>query len=219
MVAVGDRQVAISWEGQGTLVCDGQALNPVLRIPDDLSYGSANECWVEFPEGASNKLRLQCNASTCTVSGAGATNKVHLDEGEAELAAPSPLADKPPMFELVASAPPQSSRPEPPSGSVYDEAVVLQAAPEFFAVQAVALADAADVDRYVREHRLEGTVRVVVESGGALYHAVIVGIFPNLEQARVQAASVRGTPPWIRRVSDLQRAIRRGGELREGADP
>ena len=87
-----NNELAFTWEGQGTLICNGLATNSLLRVPEDLPYGPAIECWVEFPEGRSNSLTLNCKRSKCTVSGSGRSTELFLDT---ESAAPTSEPSEP----------------------------------------------------------------------------------------------------------------------------
>lgn len=66
-------------------------------------------------------------------------------------------------------------------------------------------------------HRLSGVIGAQVEAGGRIYHALLLGIYETLADARAAAASrpvsLQGTQPWIRKVATLQAAVARAGDL------
>ena len=56
---VSDTEIAFAWQGQGTLMCGGQALNAVVDVVQDLPRYSSIHCWIEYADGPSNRLHLQ----------------------------------------------------------------------------------------------------------------------------------------------------------------
>lgn len=87
----------------------------------------------------------------------------------------------------------------------------------FYAVQVVALSSEQALEEFRVMHRLSGVIGARVESGGRVYHALLLGIYENLADARAAAASrpasLQDTQPWIRTVATLQAAVVRAGRL------
>lgn len=86
---------------------------------------------------------------------------------------------------------------------------------EFYALQALAMKSAAEVQRFAVRTGLVGTRTVRVASGGELFYVLLLGVYSDYAAAEAASASlpeeVRALPPWIRPLAHLRSALREDG--------
>lgn len=115
---------------------------------------------------------------------------------------------------------PADEPPSAPARQPDDVADLLQRPRDHWAVQLMATATRAELERFIARHGLEQLPSVVVEREGRLFHVLLLGVFPTLEDARRAAAerppSLDRVEPWIRPMGSLQSAIGRA-ELLAGS--
>jgi septal ring-binding cell division protein DamX len=88
---------------------------------------------------------------------------------------------------------------------------------DHYAVQLLAMNDAAELANFVADHQLDGTLSARVERNGELYHVLLLGVYETRELAE-QASLALPPPldaktPWIRSVRSIQNAMLRGDTL------
>ncbi len=99
-----------------------------------------------------------------------------------------------------------------------DEPVALSALPgDFYAIQVVALSTPDAVEDYAASRNLAGLSAARIEANNKIYFALLLGVYRTRAQAQTVLndlpQTLAGTRPWIRRVSSLQSAIRRGDSM------
>ena len=118
---------------------------------------------------------------------------------------------------LVAN--PESRKAPPPTVAVRTDPdpaernPVLEWPPEHYAVQLIALESDEAVAGVAERLGVPELLRIRVQSGGRLFHALVLGDYADRRDAEVASAGmVRRMPslePWVRRVGPLQEAVRR----------
>ena len=100
-----------------------------------------------------------------------------------------------------------------PAGQESSLRLVLEWRPGDFTVQLIALESMRAVDQFAAEIGLAGLQRVRIESGGQVFHALLLGTYTDRAAADRAVAglpeNVQSMKPWIREVGPLQEAIRR----------
>ncbi|HEX7035506.1 MAG TPA: SPOR domain-containing protein [Pseudomonadales bacterium] len=201
--------------------CGGRPVRPpvteVTRIPEQGDWfcqqsanGSGWEC-VQDPELAKHPepTRLPSPAEPPRPSP---------NDDTSEARAPDPLTSNPPA---AAAAVPAGNEPveapADPARQPDDPGELMQRPPDHWAVQVLAMATRAELDRFVERHGLEYLPAVTVERDGRIYHALLLGVFATEEEARRAAAArpppLDATAPWIRPMRSLQSAMRRAQAL------
>lgn len=119
----------------------------------------------------------------------------------------------------VASAPLAPVEPAPPAmpappalGRAVRAEQILDLPGEYFAVQLVAFRDKADVLAYIARHDLGDPPYGRVLRQGEVWYVLLYGVWPSKAEAEAAVAAMpedlRQATPWVRRLGDLQAAIR-----------
>ena len=81
----------------------------------------------------------------------------------------------------------------------------------------VALSTPDAVEDYAASRNLAGLSAARIEANNKIYFALLLGVYRTRAQAQTVLndlpQTLAGTRPWIRRVSSLQSAIRRGDSM------
>ena len=92
---------------------------------------------------------------------------------------------------------------------------VLEWAAGHYAVQLIALRSDEAVTAVIERLAIPELLRVRVESGGRLFHVLLLGDYADRRDAEIASARmVQRMPslePWVRSVGPLQEAVRRAG--------
>lgn len=117
----------------------------------------------------------------------------------------SPVGEDTPASETTAITPDETARTK--------RQPVLEWPPGHYAVQLVALDSEQAVAELARRLAIPGSLRVRLESGGRLFHVLLLGVFADRREAEASAARVvQRMPtlePWVRSIRPLQKAVRR----------
>ena len=152
-----------------------------------------------------------------------------------------PPATRPPAARQAANAtrdtraqrtpPPRAARedpPPPPPASVPpprrdvagrpDSGIpVMDAPPDYYVVQLVAVQTREALEEYAARKALQGMSAARVERDGRLFYVLLLGLYPDRERARTAASNLPAElaefDPWVRSVNSLQQAVRRADEL------
>ena len=83
----------------------------------------------------------------------------------------------------------------------------------YYAVQVVALSSLEGLEEFRHVHHLEDLPAVRIESGGRIFHVLLLGVYETRTEAQMAADSRPGSlqhhKPWIRSLGSLQDAHRR----------
>ena len=138
----------------------------------------------------------------------------------------------PPRPEQVRSAAAPTPRPAPPEEALpaYRRLAYRPAEPTpitelpatFYTVQLMAVSTKESLETFVRERQLRSLSAARIESGGALYYVLLLGVYPNAEAAEQAAADL---PPgleeasrWVRSLGSIQEGIERANRLTGSAE-
>ncbi len=193
---------------------DSSILDP-LQVPTDLMDTNLTE--TEVPTIASTPRsgdRDESAQVTGSIPPEVATNNPQ-----------APVAAMPPGPALVHMQKPRPAKQPEWQRLAYRPAVpvALNVLPaNFYAVQIVALSSRESLDVFTKEHRLSGVSAVRVESNGAFYYVLLLGIYETLADAKAAAASrpesLMNIEPWIRVMESLQDAAVRAEKLAGSTD-
>lgn len=89
---------------------------------------------------------------------------------------------------------------------------ILELPSHFYAVQLTALSSAEDIRAFISKHELNNLTAAKVAINGKLRYVLILGIYESREKAELAAAGQKPAPlasftPWIRKLSNLQKAM------------
>ncbi len=89
---------------------------------------------------------------------------------------------------------------------------ILELPSHFYAVQLAALSSAEEIRAFIAKHKLNNLTAAKVAINGKLRYVLILGIYENREKAELAAAGQKPAPlasftPWIRKLSNLQKAM------------
>ena len=102
--------------------------------------------------------------------------------------------------------------PDPSGAAGLQSASLVQLPENHYAVQIVALQTREEIGRYMAKNNLRDVLKARIARHGQAFHVLILGIYPNLEEARQAATNLppplRNVTPWVRSVGSLQRAMR-----------
>ena len=97
-----------------------------------------------------------------------------------------------------------SYRPEKPVS-------ILDLPGDFWAVQLVSLSQKETLENYAKEHQLRGMSAARVWSQEQFFYVLILGIYDSYDKAKEASTNLPPpfdeTPPWIRSVASLQKAM------------
>lgn len=98
---------------------------------------------------------------------------------------------------------------------------ILELPSHFYAVQLTALSSAEDIQAFIAKHELNNLTAAKVSINGKLRYVLILGIYESREKAELAAAGQKPAPlasftPWIRKLSNLQKAMHEANQ-RESA--
>jgi septal ring-binding cell division protein DamX len=137
----------------------------------------------------------------------------------------APVAAIPPRSALARERNPPSAKQPDWQRLAYRPAVpvALDELPaHFYAVQIVALSSRESLESFSKKHLLSGVSAVRVESNGAFYYVLLLGIYETLADAQAAAASrpesLINLEPWIRVLESLQDAAVRADKLAGSTD-
>lgn len=89
---------------------------------------------------------------------------------------------------------------------------VMRLPPDYYAVQLVAFREKSDVEAFIRQHALGDPAFGRIKRNGELWYVLLYGVWPTHAEAEAAAgnrpASLKAITPWVRRLGDLQEAIR-----------
>lgn len=79
-------------------------------------------------------------------------------------------------------------------------------------MQLTALSSAEDIRAFIAKHKLNNLTAAKVAINGELRYVLILGIYESREKAELAAAGEKPAPlasftPWIRKLSNLQKAM------------
>lgn len=130
------------------------------------------------------------------------------EPSQPELATPAPVETLPPYRQLA-------YRPA-------EATSILELPATFYTVQLLAASTKERLEDYVHERQLRSMSAARIESGGALYYVLLLGVYPDVDVAKQAAAQL---PPgledaavWVRSLGSIQEAIRRADRLAGSAE-
>ena len=89
--------------------------------------------------------------------------------------------------------------------------------PDYYVVQLVAVQTKETLEDYAARKELRGMSAARVERDGRLFYVLLLGVYPDREQASTAASSLPAEfadlNPWVRSVDSLQQAMRRADDL------
>jgi len=140
----------------------------------------------------------------------------------AKTAGPTASATPPPETERV----PDAARQQPPAAAPdYQRLAYQPSAPialadlpsDFYTIQLLAMNSRSELEVYVQEAGVPGMSAAPVELNGALYYALLLGVYESRANAE---RALQGLPaafadlnPWIRSLKSLQAAMTRAAAL------
>ncbi len=142
--------------------------------------------------------------------------------------AATPSAPAPPVLPAGAPPPPAPAA-DLANAPLYQRLAYRPSSPvsleelpgDFYALQLLAMQSRARLDEVAEELGIPGMARIPIESNGALWHVLLLRIYPDRATAERAAASlpqrIRELNPWSRPLRSLQQAMAQGSRLREGA--
>ena len=89
--------------------------------------------------------------------------------------------------------------------------------PDYYVVQLVAVQTKEALEDYAGRKELRGMSAARIERDGRLFYVLLLGVYPDREQASTAASSLPAEfadlDPWVRSVDSLQQAMRRADDL------
>lgn len=125
------------------------------------------------------------------------------------VAAAAPPVENLPAYRRLAYRPPQATS-------------LMDLPATFYTVQLLAASSKEALEAYVRERALTNLSAARIESGGAIYYVLLLGVYPDTNAAKLAAAE---RPPgtedatvWVRSLGSVQQGIERANRLTGSAE-
>lgn len=119
------------------------------------------------------------------------------------------------VLPVMPAQPSSSSLPatlNPPLGRAVRAEDILRLPPDYFAVQLVAFRDKTDVLQFIADHHLGDPAYGRILRQGEPWYVLLYGVWASRDEADAaiagMPAELRALSPWVRRLGDLQNAIR-----------